>query len=452
MLRHLSRSLSFRLLAIFVLLAVLFVYGTLTALKWVYNSDEIRGLISGHLSLHVHYVREDIGSPPRIDRAIAITERVPVDIRIHGPDIEWASDTNFPRLEELSFGPSPRFSDDPGAWVDELHGVEFAEYDRHQFLKLRQGDYDIVVATPRIADTRSGPDLILIIVGFGLLYLTIGYFAVSWLFRPIREIRKGASEIGRGNLEHRIQNIRSDQLGDLAADINRLAGDVEHMLEAKRALLLGISHELRTPMSRMRLALEFLDNEQDRESLRVEIAEMEKIVVSLLEAERLATRHEMLRRSIVDAGDLIDDLIADFFLRDTDRLSVDNHVRGRKANIDEARVLLMIKNLISNALRYSRESSGKVDVSARIDGDDLCIRVSDDGPGMSSRQLRSIGEPFYRGDPSRTRETGGTGLGLYLANLVAVAHGGSLQLLNPDRPGAVFECRIPRALPHSESK
>ena len=91
MLNRLSRSLSFRLLAIFVVLAGMFVYGTFIALKWVYNSDEIRGLISGHLSLHVHYVREDIGSPPSIERAVAITESVPVDIRILGPDIDWNS-------------------------------------------------------------------------------------------------------------------------------------------------------------------------------------------------------------------------------------------------------------------------------------------------------------------------------------------------------------------------
>lgn len=88
MFNQFSRSLSFRLLAIFLLLGGLFIYGTLKAIQVVYNSDDIRGLISGHLSLHVNYVREDIGTPPRIDRAIAITERVPVDIRILGPDVD----------------------------------------------------------------------------------------------------------------------------------------------------------------------------------------------------------------------------------------------------------------------------------------------------------------------------------------------------------------------------
>ncbi len=444
MLRRLSRSLSFRLLAIFLVLAGLFVYGTLTALRWVYNSDEIRGLISGHLSLHVHYVKEDIGSPPRIDRAIAITESVPVDIRILGPDIDWTSDAAFPRLEALDFGPSPMFSDDPDAWVDELQGVEFAVQDKHRFLKMRQGAYDIVVVSPRISDAENGPDLILIIVGLGLLYLAIGYLAVNWLFKPIRAIRAGAAQIGQGNFEHRIRNIRSDQLGDLATDINTLADDVQHMLDAKRALLLGISHELRTPMSRMRLALEFLDNDEDRESLKAEIVEMEKIVVSLLEAERLATRHETLSRAPVVVPDLVDDLVEDFFSREKDRLDVDLDLSRDALDLDEARVTLMLKNLLSNAFRHSGDSAGRVSLEGHETVESVIFRVRDSGPGMSPEQARHIGEPFFRGDPSRTRDTGGTGLGLYLAKLVAEAHGGTLALLNPGEDGACFEVQLPK--------
>jgi signal transduction histidine kinase len=443
MLRRLSRSLSFRLIGIFLGLAVLFVWGTFAVLRWVYDSDEIRGLISGHLSLHVSYVREDIGSPPRIDRALAITRRVPVDIRIHGPEIDWATDENFPRIEDLEFGPSPVFSNDPDAWIDELQGVEFAERERHSYMKMRNGDYDIVVVSPRIADMPSGPDLSLMILGLGLFYLMLGYAAVSWLFKPIRAIRAGAAHIGRGNFDHRINNIRGDQLGDLALDINQLAGDVESMLDAKRALLLGISHELRTPLSRMNLALEMLDSDSDRERLKPEVVEMEKIIVSLLEAERLSTRHEPLSRTRVPINKLVEDLFTDFFTRERERLRIDNRVGDLEVMVDAPRITLLIKNLVSNALRYSPADSGPVVVEIEQDGSMLVLRVSDSGPGVPAEQARRISEPFYRGDPSRTRDTGGTGLGLYLAQLVAHAHGGTLELLNPGQPGARFECRIP---------
>jgi two-component system OmpR family sensor kinase len=105
--------------------------------------------------------------------------------------------------------------------------------------------------------------------------------------------------------------------------------------------------------------------------------------------------------------------------------------------------VLLLKNLISNALRYSRPDSGPVTIEAAIEEGDLVLRVSDHGPGLSEEQARHLGEPFYRSDPSRARQTGGTGLGLYLATLVAKAHGGTLELLNPGEPGARFECRIP---------
>ncbi|MDA1064348.1 MAG: HAMP domain-containing sensor histidine kinase [Proteobacteria bacterium] len=445
MFSRLSYSLSFRLLVIFLVLGGLFVLGTMQAIQRFYNSDDIRGLISGHLSLHVHYVREDIGVPPDIERALAITRSVPVDIRISGPDIDWASDPAFPLMSALEFAPSPRFSDQPGAWVDELQGVEFAALDGHNFLKISQGGYDIVVSTPRIADAGDQFGIIPQILGLGLTFLLCAYFAVRWLFRPIVSIREGAAHIGRGNFDFRISKVRRDQLGDLAADINRLAGDVEGMLDAKRALLLGISHELRTPLSRMRLTLEFLDDEENAASLRTEIMEMEKIVASLLEAERLNARHANLNRTRVVVAELVAELLDDFFDRERDRITLLQPQQPVIAEIDEARVTLMLKNLVANALRYSKPGDGPVELSFEKSPGELVFRVRDHGPGMPSDHAARIGEPFYRGDPSRARSSGGTGLGLYLASLVAKAHGGKLALIASDSPGACFEIRLPIA-------
>ena len=443
MFSRLSRSLSFRLLAIFLVLGWLFVLGTLNAIQRFYNSDQIRGLISGHLSLHVQYVRDDIGVPPRIERAINITKRVPVDIRILGPSTDWASDPAFPRVEDLEFAPSPRFSDDPGAWVDELKGVDFASTENHDYLRIQQGGYDILVSSPRISDVPEGPDLASQILILGLFFLLLGYLSVRWLFKPIRGIRKGAAHIGRGNFDYRITKIRHDQLGDLAEDINALAGDVESMLDAKRALLLGISHELRTPLSRMRLNLEFLEDESHKDDIKAEIVEMEKIVAALLEAERLSVRHAKLARTEVVVGELISELLDDFFSRDRDRIELHEPEDSVTASLDEARITLLLKNLLSNALRYSQPEDGPVELGYARDGIELVLTVRDHGPGLAPEQAAHIGEPFYRSDPSRTRASGGTGLGLYLALLVAKAHRGTLELIDNDTPGACFEVRLP---------
>ncbi len=443
MIRRLSRSLSFRLLAIFLVMGLLFAYGAVLGIRWVYITDDLRELVNGHLSLHVDYVRRDIGSPPSIDNALAITETVPVDIRISGPGLDWASDPDFPQIDELAFGGSDVFDDVAGGWLNNLEGVQFASRDAHGFLRIEQDGYSIIVSTPKIAEQASNRSLLPIIVGFGLLLVLLAYLAVRWLFQPIANIRYGASQIGRGNFQYRIGKIRRDQLGDLADDINRLAHDVQRMLDAKRQLLFGISHELRTPLSRMKLGLELSGQaDEDLQGLTYDVAEMERIISTLLEAERLNTRHAAINVSRVSARQLVDSMLVDFFARDADRIET-AVAEDIFFNVDENRVTLAIKNLVSNALRYSSPDDGPVKISVRTTASSWEIVVEDDGPGIAADQVELIGEPFYRGDPSRTRNTGGSGLGLYIVKLVAEAHGGSLLLDNPGESGARFIISLP---------
>ena len=193
----------------------------------------------------------------------------------------------------------------------------------------------------------------------------------------------------------------------------------------------------------MRLGLEFFDDEENVESLKAEIIEMEKIVVSLLEAERLNSRHAQLSRTSVVIGDLVNELLGDFFSRELGRISVTVPDEPVTVSVDEARITLLLKNLLSNALRYSKPEAGQVELTISPSDHELVMTVTDHGPGLSQDQAEHIGEPFYRSDPSRARESGGTGLGLYLATLVANAHGGSLKLLDTEDHGASFEVRLP---------
>lgn len=448
MIERLTRSLSFRLLAIFLVLAAAFIYFANIGIRWVYSEDDLRELISGHLSLHVDYVRRDIGSPPRIERALEITRRVPVDIRIAGGGFDWASDPDFPRMDELEFGASEIFSEEPGALLNELENVEFAVAEGHRFLKIKQDGFDIVVSSPRIADANPGPPLLPIILAIGLIWLFIAYLSVNWLFRPIRSIREGAARIGSGEFDYRITGYRQDQLGELAEVVNQLANDVRSMLDAKRQLLLGISHELRSPLSRLRLSLEFIEDSEQKEHLRAEIAEMESIIATLLEAERLNTRHAVLNKTDVLIKDLVEQLIDDFFDRDRERIEVAIADDALEAHVDDVRLLLILKNLLSNAVRHSALVDGPIRIAAAREDDNLVIVVEDHGPGFTTEQAARLGEPFYRGDPSRTRATGGTGLGLYLAKLAAEAHGGTLVLDSGYKDGARIVVRLPARSDH----
>ncbi|MBS0580107.1 MAG: HAMP domain-containing protein [Proteobacteria bacterium] len=443
MIRFFTYSLSLRLLAIFLLVAGLAVFGVIEGVRWAYRTDDLRALVSGHLALHVDYVRQDIGAPPRLERALAITRRVPVDIHIEGPGLRWSSDPRFPDPARLQFGPSEYFSDRPSALVGPLEGVDFATYDNHNYLRFNEGAYQITVVTPKIATQNARPALLPILLGFALLLIVAAYLAVRWLFHPLEEIRQGAAYVGAGHFEHRIAVRREDELGALADDINAMANNVQQMLDAKRQLLLGVSHELRSPLSRMRLSLELLEDSAAAGSLRQDVGEMRAITETLLQAEQLGTRHAALERRAVSLTDLVDELRADFF---ADEPRLRTQVSGLdSAQLDRARILLMLKNLVGNALRYSSAVHGPVELTVVGKGALVEFSVRDYGPGIPREQRAHVGEPFFRPDASRARSTGGAGLGLYLARQVARAHGGDLKLLDCDGPGALFVATVPTA-------
>jgi signal transduction histidine kinase len=441
MIRMFSYSLSLRLLAIFLLLAALFAWGVVAGIRWAYSADDLRAVISGHLSLHIDYVRQDIGSPPRLDRALAITRRVPVDIHISGPGVNWSSDSAFPDPASLKFGPSNYFSANPDALFDELQGVEFAAQGNHRYFRFNDGSYQIVVVTPKISDQRSRPPLVPILVSFALLLVLCAYLAVRWLFRPVATIRQGAAYIGAGHFDHRIHTHRNDELSELAEDINHMAGKVDGMLNAKRELLLGVSHELRSPISRITLGLALLEESPAVQALQQDVDEMRSIVETLLDAERLGSPHAALNITDVSLPELAHDLQSRYFAGEA-RLQIT--VTGEPhARLDAARIQLMLKNLVGNALRYSTPTDGPVELSINGTNGEIEFRVRDHGPGIPTDQRAHIGEPFYRSDASRARETGGTGLGLYLARQVARAHGGELSLVEGVECGALFIVRMP---------
>ncbi len=442
MLRKLSHSLSFRLVGIFLLLCLIFGYGSLLAMRWVYSSDQLRELVSGHLALHIDYVKDDIGHPPDFSNALLITQKIPVDIRIVGKGVNWASDEDFPQLDDLDFGGIDVVSVDAQPWLRDLDDIKFAGTASHKFLKIVQDEYFIIVSSPRIADTTSERSLLPVILLVGILTILGSFLAVHSLFKPIHAIRQGANKIGRGDFSHRVASSRADELGDLANDINDMANEVESMLDAKRQLLFGISHELRSPLSRMNLALEIMPDAEALQPLKNDIDEMESIISVLLEAERLNERHAPLTLVRTSARELTESLITSFFSEDAHRIRT-KIPPDLSITVDEARTKLMLKNLISNALRYIDDLSGYVELEFSETPTGWLLKVRDNGSGYPEDLIDQIGEPFFRIEASRSRHKGYRGLGLYLTKSIAKAHGGSLYLDRTWQDGACFVIELP---------
>ena len=434
MIRDISRSLSARLLGIFILTAIVYAVAGRFVYLLVLDQDYLREVVGAHISLHADYVLNDIGSPPSIERAKAITQRVPVDIRISGPGMVWASDPAFPAIEQIHFGPIPidflgldeQSQRNLESWATNLKLVRYGVYRRHSFVELVRDGYRIIIASPRIAEVPR-PDLTQpAIVLISIIVLVGCYFAVRWLVRPLKWIQKGTARIGQGDLDYRIRTTRRDDLGKLATDINHMADDVKDMLEAKQQLLLAISHELRSPLTRAKVALEFLDDGQVKHNLLGDIREMERLIADLLESERMNAGHTTLRRSSVELGAMLQSLISTEFHDRFERINLHLPSVPVVRDVDEVRIRLVAKNLIENALRYTPPDGLPVEVELSALPGMVLLRVRDHGPGIAKEHLPRVTEPFYRADPARSRSTGGLGLGLYLAKRIAEAHRGSL--------------------------
>ena len=432
----LAHSLRVRLVAMFVLLAMAmaacFLFGMQSALSVGWR-DAAKPLVADYIDK----LAADIGSPPSIERAQALTQRLPLSVRISGPQTNWRSNPQDP---DYSHG----WMDDKRSRSDELRFYERTTSDGHriQFGVSVQAWHD----RPRFIGWATLA---------GILVLTaLAYVRVRRMLRPLDDIRAGAMRFGAGDFSQKIAERfcrHPDELGELAQTINTMGSDIHQMLEAKRTLLLAISHELRSPLTRARLNTELLPEtaevQPSREALLRDLALMRDLVTDLLESERLANPHAALHREPVDLTALVQDVVCELQAAHATapHIVVDVQADLPDMALDPTRMRLLVRNLLDNALRHSagEPAAPQISVQRGEDGS-VAITVRDFGPGVAEAQLPNLGQPFYRPDAARTREGGGVGLGLYLCRLVAQAHGGTFAVRNA-LPGLEVQVVLPDA-------
>jgi signal transduction histidine kinase len=209
-----------------------------------------------------------------------------------------------------------------------------------------------------------------------------------------------------------------------------MGSDIHHMLEAKRTLLLAISHELRSPLTRARLNTELLPDTPEVTPSRDAL--LRDLITDLLESERLASPHAALQREPTDLPALVAEVVRGLPGGEGVEQALAPNLPALA--LDATRVRLLVRNFLDNALRHSDQASRPPCISIQTqevaDGKGVEINVRDFGPGVPEDQLSKLAQPFYRPDSARQRSTGGVGLGLYLCKLVAQAHGGTFSICN----------------------
>ena len=411
---------------------VTFLGGMQSALRFGWH-DYARPLVSDYIDSLV----VQIGTPPDVEKARALAARLPLRIRIEGPLVNWSSQPNDRREEwhderrdERRRQAHPERERNGSAWrpvrvLADGHRISFG------LANLARGD----------ASPEDEPRLIGWATLAVLLVLTaLAYLTVRRLLRPLNDIRAGALRYGSGDFSQPIPTRRRDELGDLATQINGMADGLHHMLDAKRQLLLAISHELRSPLTRARLNAELVDESNARSALLHDLAEMRDLITDLIESERLAGGHSALQTETTDLNALVRELVSAQFGERGIRLDLAHDLPALR--LDPTRIKLLLRNLLDNAVRHGAEEGEPQVVSTSRQDRGVLLSVRDHGPGVTEAQLQQLGGAFYRADAARARSTGGVGLGLYLCRLVAEAHGGSLAIRNA-LPGLAVDVHLP---------
>jgi signal transduction histidine kinase len=275
-----------------------------------------------------------------------------------------------------------------------------------------------------------------VLVAVGLLAVAIGvgaYPVVRRLTRRLERLHARVEALGAGDLTARVEVEGRDEVANLARSFNHAADRIERLVNAQRTMLAGASHELRSPLARMRMAIELLagaDRPELRARLSQDIAELDALIGELLLASRLDALEQLERPEDVDLLALLAE----------EGARTGAEVSGEAVCLQgDARLLRrLMRNLLENAQRYAAGSPVEASV-VPLPPTGACLRVADRGPGVPEAERERIFEPFYRPTGLRERGDGGVGLGLALVRQIARHHGGEVRCVPRAGGGTCFE-------------
>ncbi|HLH04123.1 MAG TPA: ATP-binding protein [Bryobacteraceae bacterium] len=288
-----------------------------------------------------------------------------------------------------------------------------------------------------------------VLVTFVLAYLLTG---------PVRALRAAFRRFASGDMSVRLPVSRSAlrdlggaDIRTLMIDFNEMADRIQALIEAHRTLLRDVSHELRSPLARLNVALELAREEAPDAKTSLDRAELESsrlnaLIGELLSLSSMEALHNLPTQKRISLADLVDELMPD--------LTFEAEVRGCKINHhnfgacfvmgSEDLLRRALENVIRNAIRYS-QSGAEVTIETQQEESNSVLRVSDTGPGVPEESLHAIFRPFYRVDSARQSTTGGFGVGLAIADRAIELHGGSIRAFNRPQGGLTVQLTLPCA-------
>ncbi len=315
---------------------------------------------------------------------------------------------------------------------------------RLEYTGLEMPDGTWLVISSRLPGPGAiqGTEFLIAFVLMTVLAAAMTIWAVRRLTAPVRTLAAAAEALGRDVNAPPLPEDGPSEIAAAASAFNTMAARIRRFVEDRTLLLTAIGHDLRTPITRMRLRAEFMEDDDQRAKMLSDLDEMEAMVSATIAFGRIASPNEpvspidlaeLLRTVLDEAGDAAPEVV--------DKLRYDgpDHwtVRVRPQAFKRA-----LTNLVGNAIKYGDAASVRL-VPPNRPGASLRIEIADDGPGIPPSEMERVMQPFQRLETSRNRETGGVGLGLPIARDIARAHGGDLTLANRQEGGARVILTLP---------
>ncbi len=311
-----------------------------------------------------------------------------------------------------------------------------------RFSKDQRFCFFLITSPRRLIFSNLQPAHLLVLLIAALLCYALTYR----LTEPLRALRNALEKFGHGDLDARAKEKRADELGDLARAYNRMASRIQMLLAAERRLLLDVSHELRSPLARLSVAIELArsaDAPGPLDRIQKEADRLNELITHMLEVTRLENDPSSRKMKPVRLDQVVSGLVEVCLIEAEARGCGLTFHQEAQIFVDGDGELLRraIENVVRNAIRYAPAGSN-VEVTLENGGGVAHIRVRDYGPGVPETALARLFDPFYRVEADRNRSSGGVGLGLSIARRAVELHQGTLTAANA-LPGLLVEIDLP---------
>ena len=422
-----KKSIFLKLLLV-VLITGIFVHLLVGLFFGMMFSSRTKNMVEKNLKSYADYIIKDIGIPPDTIKAREISDRLNIDIRYESKDNVWSTSKKLPAIAELEKKYIQRHFRFKPLW---LQHVIITNSDGSRF--LFKGNFGRWMNMYR--------ELFFVMIILLSFVLIAAYFFMHRILKPIRRLTEGVNLIGLGDFNTQIPVKHPDEIGRLGEAFNNMAHKIKDMLKRREQLLLDVSHELRSPLTRMKIALEFLPEGKSKKLIMADLSDIEKMVTEILETERLQEGFSKLNLQDHDIIQIIRNVILDLKGKKPG-IVFDSPNKELKIKIDAERIRIVLRNILENAIKFSKPESKPVRIVIIEIGNNLLIRIKDDGIGIPEAELENIFEPFYRVEKSRSKKTGGYGLGLALVKKIMEAHGGDIDVFNNKEGGVTVELKF----------